>query len=138
MLQYPRERALVAVEDAREGALAAREQPPFAGFLPRPQQSRAHHRRGRQRKHERDEDCHRERDGEFAEVTADDAAHKQDRDEYGNERQAHRKHRESDLAGTEQRRLFRFHSGLDMARSVLQHDDRVVDDDTDREHETEQ
>ena len=65
--------------------------------------------------------------GEFAEQPADDAAHQQDRQEHGDQRQADRDDGEADLARAEQRRLHARHAVLDVARDVLQHHDRVVD-----------
>ena len=65
----------------------------------------AHHRRGGERDHHRDQDGDRQRHRELAEQPADDAAHQQDRDEHRDQRQAHRHHGEADLARAEQRRL---------------------------------
>ena len=60
---------------------------------------------GRERDDERDHHRRRERHRELAEQPPDAAAHEQERDEHGDQRQADREHREADLAGAEQRRL---------------------------------
>ena len=64
----------------------------------------AHHRCRGQRDDHGDEDGDRERHREFAEQTADDAAHQQDRDEHRDQRQAHRDDGEADLPGALERR----------------------------------
>ena len=52
--------------------------------------------------------------------------------------QGHGDDREDDLARADQRRLERRLAGLDVAVDVLQHDDRVVDDEADRQHQGQQ
>ena len=56
-------------------------------------------------------------------------AHKRQRD--GDQRAAHFVHRSMG-------RLLRRHAGGDVALDVLDHDDRVIDDDADRQHQAEQ
>ena len=70
-----------------------------------PQQTRAHHRRGRERNDERNENGGREHDGKFAEQAPDDAAHQQNRNEDRHERKADGEHGETDFARAFQRRL---------------------------------
>src|SRR6185437_9607361 len=128
VLQHPAEALLVAVAQALEAALAPRVQPSVPPLACRTQKPRAHHRRHRQRQHERDQDRHRQRHGELAEITTDDTAHEQNRNEHGDQRQAHRQDGEPDLARTDQRRLERRDAFLDVPRHVFQDDDRIVDD----------
>ena len=102
------------------------------------QQIGAHHRRRRQRDDQRDHDRDRQRHRELAEQPPDDAAHQQDRQEDRDQREAHRQHGEADLARAVQRRLHARHAGFDVARDVLQHDDRVVDDEAGRDRQRHQ
>ncbi len=88
----------------------------------------AHHRRGRQRDEEGDDDSGAERDGELAEEPSDDAPHEQDGDEDGHERGAHGEDGEADLGGALERRFQRTQSVLEMAGDVLDDHDGVVDD----------
>ena len=68
----------------------------------------------------------------------DDPAHQEQRDEDGDERQADRHDRKADLARALDRRFHRAQPVLDMAMDVLEHDDRVVDDKTDRDRQRHQ
>ncbi len=125
--QRPRQRSFIAAEHPVEEPFA-RPVERAAPFVPRPlQQQGAHHRGGGERDRKRDQDCDRQRDGKFTEQAADDAAHEQDRDENGDERDAHRQHCESDLAGAQDRGLDARHAGFQMPRDVLEHDDGIVD-----------
>src|SRR5262249_7868074 len=54
--------------------------------------------------------------------------HQQDRDEHRHQRDAHRQHGEADLLGAGHGRLEHAGAALDVAHDVLDHDDRVVDD----------
>src|SRR3546814_9702936 len=49
------------------------------------------------------------------------------------QRQRHRDHGRTDFPGTETRGLRARHAGLAMARDVFEHDDRVIDDESDRQ-----
>ena len=95
------------------------------------QEARAHHRRQRQADKGRDQDRGGDRHGEFAEQPTDDAAHEQQRDEHRDQREADRDDGEADFAGALDGRLHRFHAVLDVAEDVLQHHDRIVDDEAD-------
>jgi hypothetical protein len=96
---------------------------------------RAHHRGERQRDERRDDDRGRERHGELAEEPAHDALHEEQRDEHRDERGRERDDREADLL----RALERGDEGLlpllDEPRDVLDHHDRVVDDEARRDGE---
>ena len=108
----------------------------LAGFSP--QQHRAHHRRGCERNRQRDQDRYRDRHRKFAEQSADDAAHQQDRDEHRDQRDAHGEHGEADFVGALQRRFQRRQPALDVAGDVFQHDNGVVDDESGRDRQRHQ
>ena len=106
MAQHEAQAVAVPALQGGEAALAPAEEaarPPR--IVMRPQHVGAHHRRGGERHHHRDQDGDRQRDGELAEQPADDAAHQQDGDEHRDQRHAHRHHGEADLARALQRRL---------------------------------
>src|SRR6202012_3246779 len=81
----------------------------------------------------RDQDRHADGHGEFAEFAADDAAHEQHRDEHGDQRHGDRQDREGDLARAFEGGIDNALAVLDMAHDVLEHHDRVVDDEAYRE-----
>ncbi|CUI60289.1 Uncharacterised protein [Achromobacter xylosoxidans] len=93
----------------------------------RRQQARAHHGGERQRHRQRDQDGHRQRDGEFAEQPADHVFHEQQRDQHGDQRQRQRHQGEADLPGALERGRHRAVALFAVAGDVLQHDDGVVD-----------
>ena len=97
---------------------------------------RRQHRRQREADEHRHQDGERHREAEARHEAADDAAHESDRDEDRHQRQRRRQHRETDLARRLDRRLHRRPPLLlDEAIDVLQHHDRVVDDDADGERQ---
>src|SRR6266404_4005277 len=102
------------------------------------QEQRAHHRRQRQRHDRRGHHRDRYGDCEFAEQTADDAAHREQRDEDSDQIERDRNDREADLAGALERRLERPVALLDVAHNVFDHDDRIVDNETDRDSQRHQ
>ena len=104
----------------------------------RSQDHGAHHRRRRERDDEGDQHGRGQRDRELAEQPPHDAAHEQQRDEHRDERHADREHGEADLACAEQRRLNSAHALVEVPRDVLEHDDRVVDDEARRDRERHQ
>jgi hypothetical protein len=125
--QRPVQADLVGLLQPAEAAFGpAREAPWLALVRVAPQQPGAHHRRGGQRDQQRDHHRRRQRHRELAEQPAHLAAHEQQRDEHGDQRQADRQHGEADLARAAQRRLEAVHALLDVARGVLQHHDGVV------------
>ena len=91
----------------------------------------AHHRRQRQRDNCRDDYRHCYRHRELAEQASDNPAHEEKRNEHRHQRQADRHDREADLAGALEGGLERLLPVLDMPDDVLQHHDRVVDDEAD-------
>ena len=72
-------------------------------------------------------------DREFAEQPADDAAHQQQRNEHGDQRDADGHDGEADLARALERRLQGRQAFLDVPIDVLQHHDGVVDHEADRD-----
>ena len=103
------------------------------------QHQHAQRRRQRQRDDPRDDDRDRDRHRELAVELAGEPAEEGDRHEHGAKRQHDRDDRSRHLAhrldrGVARRQLVLAHVPLD----VLQHDDRVVDDDADRQHHAEQ
>src|SRR5581483_10207658 len=115
-------RALVSGAQSREGPIEPGVEAAWrplrrgrAARMPPPaEEARAHHR------------GHRERDRELFGDPADDAGCDVERYEGRNERQAHREHRETDLARGIERGAYARLAGLDMADDVLHHDDRVI------------
>ncbi len=102
------------------------------------EEAAAQHRRQRQRHEAGDQDRGRDRHRELVHQPADDPAHEQDRDEDRRQRQRHRDDREGDLLGAVERRLHPRLAHLHVPDDVLQHDDRVVDDEADRERQRHQ
>ena len=92
-------------------------------------QGRSQGQRNDRRQDQRDRDG----DAEFAEQAADDPAHEQDRDEHRDQRNGDRHDCKADLAGALQCRGQPVIALLEIAKDVLQHDDRIVDDEPDRE-----
>src|SRR5271165_6945217 len=90
------------------------------------QQPRAHHGGRGEGNQERDENGHRERDGKLPEQAADNPAHQQNRNKYGNKRQADGEHGKADFARAAQRGVQGTHSLLDVPGDVFNHYNRVV------------
>ncbi len=105
-----------------------------AGF----QELRPHHGRERERDDARDDHGAREREGELPEQRAGQAALDADRRVHGRERDRHRDDRPDELP----RRLDRGVEGtfpeVQVPFDVLDHDDRVVHDEPDGEHDREE
>ena len=90
------------------------------------QETAAQHRGERDRDHTRNQDGHRDGDGELLEQPAQNATQEQHRDEYGRERERHGHNRESDFTRPFERSHQRRLAHLDMPDDVLQHDDGIV------------
>ena len=69
---------------------------------------------------------------------SDHAAEKQYRNEDGNQRQCHRNDRETNLLGCQCRGLVTAVAHLHIAHDVFQHDDRVVNNETNAQRERHQ
>ena len=135
--QHDLEARLIEVEQAIEAALGQPIEPSVLLAL-RLEQVCAHHRRERPRDHQRENESHAHRDREFAEQQSDIAAHQEQRNEHGDERERDRHDGEADLAGPLERRLVRREAFLDMPRDVLDLDDGVVDHESDRDGQSHQ
>ena len=105
---------------------------------PARQDQRAHHRRRRQRDDHRDQDRDRQREREFGEQAPDNAAEEEERRKHRDQRQRDRNDGEADLARAADRRLDARHALFEIARDVLEHDDRVVDDEAGRDRQRHQ
>ena len=121
-----------------ESTLAPLIKPAVSGFAVRAEKARCHHRRQRQRYHHRYEDRHPQRDREFAEQASDDAAHQQQRNQHGDQRDADRYDREADFSGALERGGKWLFALLDITRDVFQHHDGVVDHETDGDRQRHQ
>ena len=130
MAQDPAQSRLVGRQHAVEQALAQRVKAAVALASGIAQELRAHHRGERQRDDRGHQDRGADGDGEFAEQAADEAAHQQHRDEHGDQRDTDRRDGEANLLRAFQRGLERRITVLEIAGDVLDHDDRVVDNET--------
>ena len=103
------------------------------------QQRGAERRRERQRHEPGDRDRHRDRDRELPVHLADQPAEERDRQEHRGQHEHDRDHGPGHLLHRLDRGLARREALLgDDPLDVLEHDDRVVDHDADREHHAEQ
>src|SRR5690606_1620873 len=99
---------------------------------------RREHRRQREGDEERDHDGPGDGEPELEEEPSDDPAHEGDGHEDGDDRERRRENGEHDLAGAPRGRGEVVLAHLAVPRDVLDHDDRVIDQDPDREREPEQ
>ncbi len=127
---------LIGVAQAIESAVDEAAEPVLPHVVA--QKLRAHHRRQRQRDEAGDDDRARKRESELAEQRARHARDEADRRIDGRERDRHRHDRQRDLVRAPDRGVERRHPLLDVAIDVLDHDDRVVDDKADAEHQRQQ
>ena len=102
------------------------------------QHARAHHRTQRERHEARDDHGARQRPRELGEQPAGGARHEADRRIDGRQRQRHGDDGEADLLAALEGGRHRRHAFLDVAVDVLEHDDRVVDHEADRQHHGQQ
>ena len=121
-----------------KGALAPLVEAAMLLFGMGTEEAGCHHRRQRQRHHHRDGDRHRQRHREFAEQAADDAAHQEQRDQDGDQRDADRHDREADFARALERRGERFLPFFYVAGDIFEHDNGVVDHEADGNRERHQ
>ena len=102
------------------------------------EEAAAQHRRQAYRDQAGHQDRDADRDRELVQQPADDPAHEQHRDEHRDQRDGHRDDGEGNLlravVGGAHRRLAHLHVPDD----VLEHHDRVVDDEADRERQRHQ
>ena len=102
------------------------------------QQLRGEHRRQGQRDQRGEEHGGRDREAELPEELADGALEEGHRHEHRDQHGGGCDHREADLAAAVHRRDQRRFATLHASVDVLEHDDRIVHHEADREHETEQ
>ena len=135
MRQHPAQAPVIAGEDGLEDMLGAAAKAIGLLLALALEEERAHHRRQGQRDEGRDQ--HGDGDGhrEFMEQPADDAAHEKQRDEDGDEGEGDGDDGEADLPRPFDGGLERAHPLLEIAHDVLDHHDRVVDDEADGDGE---
>jgi hypothetical protein len=80
----------------------------------------------------------RDRHGELTKELPGDARQKGRWHEHGTQRQGDRDEGAADLVHRSMRRLLWQHPRFDVALDILDHDDRIVDDNADRQHEAKQ
>ena len=137
--QHPLQGVIVNIQHPVEDPLGRSQQPSLiASMRGGLQESAAKHWSQRQRNHSGNENCRCDRDGEFTEQTSKNPPHEQNRYEYRGQRQGHRYNRERDLPGTSHGRLDRCFSHFVMPDDVLQHDDGVIDNKTNRKNQRHQ
>ena len=131
----------VAILHALEPPVDERDQPGFparGALAAGVDEPRAHHGRQGQRHDRRDHDRANEREGEFGEQCACEPALEADRDVDCDEHHRHGDDWPCELAGRINRGITRRRSFLEMPVDVLDHDDRIVDNEPDSEDEGEQ
>ena len=96
------------------------------------EQLRAHHRCGGERNNQRDQDRDGQRHRELAEQSPHDAAHQQDWDKHGDQRDADREDGEADLPRATQRRFHWTNPLFDIAGDIFNDHDRIIDDEAGR------
>lgn len=79
-----------------------------------------------QRNNRRNNDRKAQRKREFSQQPSCNAAHKQARDEYGDQRQADRDNGESDLSRADERRFEATHAMFNVLLNVFNHHDGAV------------
>src|SRR5262249_61527535 len=94
---------------------------------------RAHERRQRQRDQTRGEDGHDDRDRKLAEDASHEARQQHEGKENGRERDGHGKNREADFFGAVERGRQGLLAALHTPDGVFQKDDRVIDQEADRQ-----
>ena len=99
-------------------------------------QSRTHHRREGEGHQQADQDRDRRRDSELVQETSGDGRHERNRQEDDDERQSCSQYSQTDVFRRFSRRFFRVNSlFFNEAEDVFEHDDRVVDNHADHQHE---
>ena len=129
------------LEAAIEGIGRAREHTPDPALglaLVMLEQHRGERRGERQRHEQRDGGGDRDRDRELLVESARQTVEEQGRQEHREQHQHDRDQRARHFVHRGARRLERRHAMCQVALDILDHDDRVVDDDADGEHQTEQ
>ena len=135
--QHMLQRARIRAGDRTQSALEYPVEPVLAFGLGLDEIG-ANHGCHRQRHRRRDQNGVDERPGKFLQQAADNACLKQHRNEGRHQRHADRNHGEPDLPRASQRGLQRRQSKLEIGVHVLDHHNRIVDDEADRHRQREQ
>ena len=135
IIQRAIELPAIPARDRSENAIDGLRKPPLLGAF---QEDRAHHRRKRQRDHTRNDDRAGQRERKLPKQRTGKAAEESDWRIDRGERDRHRDHRADDLARTLHRCLHRRLALLEMAMNVFHDHDRIIDDQSDREHHRQQ
>jgi hypothetical protein len=138
MRHAPGERPAVSPQQTVEKLLEGHEQATVLLRLRVLEVAAAEHRRQGQRNETRNENGGADGDGEFVQQAADDAAHEKYGDEYRDQRERHGNDGEAYFPRAADRGGHRLFAVLDVADDVLQHHDRVIDDEAYRERERQQ
>ena len=124
--QYPAETGRISVVKQLESSVAGAAEPVllavFFGF----EEFRTHRRRGGERYEHREGHCQAQGDSKLSKYAAQDASHQKYGDEHRDQRGAHGKDRESNLAGSAKSSFERGESLLEIAGDVFDHHDCVV------------
>ena len=129
MIERDAQRRGVETGERLEEPAAAR----FAAMAPGAQKLGAQHRHKGERDHGGNDDRRGERDRKLMEEAPDDVAHEQERDQNRDQRHGERDDGEADLRRPLHRRIVGSVALLEKAGDVLDHHDRVVDDEAGRD-----
>src|SRR5579862_1344390 len=138
MMEHLRERPPVCTEQLVEHRAGESVDAAVLFFALADEPAAAKERRQRERYESREEHGDDDRHRELVQEAPQDAAHEQNRDEHGGERQCHRHDREADLLRAVEGRLHPRLAHLHVARDVLEHHDGVVDDESDAQRQRHQ
>src|SRR6266481_2500866 len=125
--QHKFQRAAIKRDDGIKDVLRFAVEPALIFFLLMAQQLGGHHGRQGQRNEGRNDDGDREGYRKFAEQTAHDVAHEQQRNEHGDQGHGQRKNGEADLLGAFERGLQGRLAFFYIAGNVFDHNDGIVD-----------
>ena len=139
MVQRPRDHLLVVLRLTREPGVEhvelARDPAALVRRLVRVGPVRREHRIERERDEQRYRDGRGDRQGERFEPLSCLAVRERDRHEHREDRERRRRHGEPDLVGAVVRRLVMIFALLHVPHDVLAHNDRVVDQNADRQRQ---
>src|SRR6266849_689605 len=138
VLQHELQRAPVKRDHSLEYFFRFAVEPGLFFFRLVAQQFGAHHRRQRQRNKRGDQDGDGQSNREFPKQPPHDITHEEQRNQHGNQRNRQRNDGETDLFGAAQGRLHRRIALFNVAADILNHHDRVVDDESRRNRQRHQ
>ena len=102
------------------------------------QDARRHHRRQRQRHERRDDDGPGQDDTEFLEESPRDPLQEDHREEHRRQRHGRRDDGEIHLRRPLHAGFTRGHAAFDLREDILEHDDGIIHNETDGQHDTQQ